>query len=517
MLPWTDPEALNPFYQGMENMNFNADRYRVVSLLGAGLAALNHPDGKRTLAHGQEQMDMALDRYVYPESGCWEESHNYCGHTMKNLTPLAKVLRENGLRNFFDDARFARMFQFWCAAHSPKDPDLDNRRVAPPIGDHGSGVGKFIDEYQAALPEFAASKDPEIQKIARQMAWLLAENEAAVPGDVKPERPDLSSRYLQGYGVAMRAFDANDRESYLVLRAEQSWGHHHMDKGSVWFWGRNVRFFGDCAWGGPPGGDYGNEYKQGPAGHSEIEFKGVTNWTLPCKYPAPWIAEDRYERDFDYACARCMYPHNPRLDLEDSSPVALRNGYDRQVMFVKPDLVVVRDNVETTCPTVWRLHSYQPDGTKVSGSRATLTSAHDVTGELEILYPAGVQLSSHDRTEDGQPFGVGKGGTGKRGAGKYDTRSVMLKWEMPRNTSATWVFGVHGASEKAPSCELLDKEGRVVRARLADGREVVVLMNVEPFRFSGEGVEFDGAVGLVIRQGGKTTVHPVRAAVLTSK
>jgi hypothetical protein len=544
MLPWTDPEALNPFYQGMENMNFNADRYNSVAAVGAALAAMNHPEGKAILAHGQEQMDMALARYVYPESGCWEESHGYCGHTMKNLAPLAKNLRAAGLRNFFDDPRFARLFEFWCLAHSPRDPAFGDRRIPPPIGDHGLGVDGFVQQFQEVLPEFAMSKSAEIQKTARHMAWLLDEKKAALPQgvEVKPERPDLGSRYLQGYGSVMRAADAQGRESYLVLRAGQSWGHHHMDKGSLWFWGRNVHFFGDAAWGAPPGGTYWNKYKQEPPGHTEIEVVGVTNWTLPCKFAAPWISDDEYTADFDYANARCLMPFNPRLDLSASTPVALRNGYDRQVLLVHPDLLVVRDNVETVCPTVWRMHSFQVDGTAVRKGGATLESPQGVIGELTFVYPPGVTLAviDHDdlnvyKDKDGQPlagprpkFGSAAGeghparqvavlGPGKGKKSEFDTRSVVLRWDMPRNTSATWVFGVHEKAEAAPAVEPLDREGRVTRVRLADGREVAILMNIEPFQFSGGGIEFDGTVGLVVRAAGKVTTHPIRARTLSAK
>ncbi len=544
MLPWTDPEALNPFYQGMENMNFNADRYRCVSEMGAGMALMKQPDGDRMLHHGEEQMSLALDRYVYPDSGCWEESHGYCAHTMRNLIPLAKTLRECGLPSTFDDLRFAHMFQFWCVAHSPRDPGFDNLRLPAAIGDHGTGgPGEFIDAFRTALPEFAASKDPAIQQIARQMLWLLGEKGGLVdppadpaakkpaglpplPAGLKPEKPDLKSRYLQGYGVTMRATDDKQRESYVVLRAEQSWGHHHQDKGSLWGWFRNVHFFGDAAWGGPPGSTYGNSYKQGPASGTQIEFRGINNWTLPCKYPAPWISDDQYTDTFSYANARCMFPFNPRLDLSQSSPAATRNGYDRQVLMVHPDLLIVRDNVESAVPTIWRMHSSQPDGTKVDGARVTMTSPQKVIGELNMLYPKGVTFSATDKKDlldgdkegVGDPFGSAPGAEpkGGHGGGKYDTRTIAIRWDMPANTSASWTFAVHDDGQAAPKSLMLDEAGRVTKTTLADGREVTVLMNIEPFKYSGEGITFEGTVGLVIRSGGKATVYPIRATVLTA-
>lgn len=622
MLPWTDPEALNPFYQGMENMNFNADRYRYTLTYGLRLAAMGHPDAKRFIEHAERSFDMALDRYVYPQSGCWEESHGYAGHTIRTVTPLVKALRTTaGYKDFTEDVRFARMMEFFVYAQSPKDADF-GRRIVPPIGDHGLSTDGPSRRFAGTVDLFTGSKQPEIQRIVRNVSWMIDEDGGSPPEGIVLEKPDLGSRWLQGYGAVLRGFrpkgqrvrlelaaalggaakpapltlllnrdgdkwspqvtgtaakfntavhtgtvaasgpDASPRlhvdmtvnadkwvkggtgsfditfdrlgtetsgsftgtfnsnevsgkvtgavaeefaESFVVVRAGQSWGHHHADKGSLWGWFRNVHFFGDASWGGPPGGTYWNPYKQGAPGHTEIEFVGINNWTLPCKYPAPWISDEHYTNGFDYVNARCLYPYNPPLALTKSSPVAFRNGYDRQVLFVHPDLLIVRDNVETMCPTVWRMHSYQPAGTTVQGNRATLKSSHDVTGELAVLCPAGVELERIDQHDLAEPS-----------PGKFGS-SAMLKWNMPPDASATWTFGVHGEKEPAPIVQLLDKDGRVTRVTLADGREVVAFLNIEPFEFVGDGLEFAGTVGLAIRQNGKVTLHAIRADGFATK
>jgi len=62
---------------------------------------------------------------------------------------------------------------------------------------------------------------------------------------------------------------------------------------------------------------------------------------------------------------------------------------------------------------------------------------------------------------------------------------------------------------------LLDEEGKVTRVVLAGGTVVTAFLNIEPFRYSGGGLEFDGTVGLVIQKDGKTRVHPIRATKLT--
>jgi hypothetical protein len=633
MLPWTHPEAINPFYQGMENMNFNADLYRYVAGKAVPLLRTGQPDGARFLDHAEKSFDMALDRYVYPQSGCWEESHGYAGHTLGVVGPLAVLLANSGRRSFLEDARLARMMEFFLYVHSPIDAEF-GRRVVPPVGDHGLSRDGPARRFGKSLKLFLGAKDPEVRRIVRQAAWMIAEDGGEAPEGITPQRPDLSSRWLQGYGTVMRAFDETPRalklvldkalirpggggeprpltllipvagdaygpevrgssptfnraahsgtlkvaraegavelhvdmtigsdkwvrggparyrirlqrdgrkaagtfagtfngaevagrvagellgsESFLVLRAGQSWGHHHEDKGSMWFWGRNVHFFGDCSWGGPPGGTYWNKYKQGPASGTQIELVGVNNWTLPCKYPAPWISDDEYNAaaGYDYANARCLYPFNPKLDVSTSTPVARRNGYDRQVLFIHPDVLVVRDNVETVCPTIWRMHSYQPQSTTVSGGRATLASPQGVVGELAMVYPDGVNLRAIDRDmlnekyfdDEGRPLPFEKL---PRFRG-----SVELRWDMPANASATWVFAVRDKGAKPPSVERLDEHGRVTRMALGGGRHAVVLMNIEPFEYRAGGIEFRGTVGLVIREAdGTMKAHPIRSTL----
>jgi hypothetical protein len=53
--------------------------------------------------------------------------------------------------------------------------------------------------------------------------------------------------------------------------------------------------------------------------------------------------------------------------------------------------------------------------------------------------------------------------------------------------------------------------------QLADGREIIAFLNTDPFEFSGDGIEFAGTVGLVIREQGKATAYPIRASALKSR
>ncbi len=526
MLPWTDPEAINPFYQGMENQNFNADLYRYVATHGVELARRNHPEAMRFIEHAEVSFDMALDTYVYPQSGCWEESHTYANHTLRTVMPLVDALAANDRRNFYDDPRFARMLEFFIYVYSPHDEQFGGR-VVPPVGDHGLSTAGPADRLGRWLDRFARSDNPEVQDIIGRVAWMVAEDDGEVPEGIEPRPVELTSRWLQGYGTVMRGFRPVDegppQETFLVLRSGQSWGHHHQDKGRMWFWGRDVHFFGGAAWGSPPGGTYWNDYKQGPAGGTQIEFVGVNNWPLPCKYPAGWISDDEYAEGYDYANARNLFPYNPELDLSRSSPVALTNGYDRQVLLVHPDVLIVRDNVETTCETVWRMHSYQPDGLEAREGGATMTSPEGVVGELVMAYPDDISFDLFDRDnkndhvhedDEGNPLPYEQRPRFGREE-PVDTRSVAMRWRMPTHTSATWVFSVRDADEAVADIERLDDDGRILRITLADGTRILSLLNRDRFTFEGEGIVFEGTVGLVIhRPGVEPELHPIRAARL---
>ncbi len=621
MLPWSHPEALNPFYQGMENMNFNADLYRFIYRDALALSALGHPAAERFREHSERSLDLALGRYVYPQSGCWEESHGYAGHTLKVVAPLVRAIANSGGRDHREDPRLARMLGFFVDVYSPVDREF-RTRVVPPIGDHGLSLASPTRRLGKHLQLFAGAEDPEVRRIAGRVAALIRTEGGPVPDGIETVPTTLPSRWLQGYGAVLRGvggeaaavdlvledllvrgenesdlmlrlrvagdgfadqaygraptyniaehaatltacertddgwrlgldyevfsdkwvrggkgsleltvtgdavayagtFKGEKRtgtgswtprptESFCVVRAGQSWGHHHADKGSLWFWGRGVHFFGDAAWGAPPGGGYWNPYKQQAPSGTQIELVGINNWTLPCKYPAPWIADSEFGREFDYALARCLYPYNPPLDCSRSTPVALNNGYDRQVLFVPPDLLIVRDTVETTCPTVWRLHSYQPEGTTVAGHRAELASPHAVSADLVMAHPEGVDLELHHTIPDALPIsGAGNKAAGKPFAGKAGA-SAMLRWLMPADTDVTWVVATRDADAGPVAVERLDPEGRVVRARLADGMVVTACLAATPFTWQDAEISFTGTVGLIITSDGETRRYPIR-------
>jgi hypothetical protein len=89
---------------------------------------------------------------------------------------------------------------------------------------------------------------------------------------------------------------------------------------------------------------------------------------------------------------------------------------------------------------------------------------------------------------------------------------MVLRWDMPPNTSATWVFSVHDKDAKPVRVERLDGAGRVTRLTTDEGQVITVLMANAPFSWNGAGIAFEGSVGLVM---GKTA-HPIRCARLTA-
>jgi hypothetical protein len=59
------------------------------------------------------------------------------------------------------------------------------------------------------------------------------------------------------------------------------------------------------------------------------------------------------------------------------------------------------------------------------------------------------------------------------------------------------------------TCDRLDPDGRVVRPRLGDGREVIDILGEESFVWQGQGIDFHGQVGCVVHQAGKPVIHRI--------
>ncbi|GDY11598.1 hypothetical protein LBMAG53_04760 [Planctomycetota bacterium] len=533
-LPWSDPEALNPFYQGMENMNFNVDRYESVLKAGEALEALGCPTAPEIFADVRREFECQLVRYVYPRSGLWEESHNYAGSALSASDKVGTAIGPRVGVDYNRDPRVLNLHRVWTTILSPKDPAFGGRRIVPPIGDHGLGVGEHVPRLTAAAKRFQATGDPAALVVAGELAWSMADRGYTVPDGVAPIAPKLPSRWIEGYGTTLRSGVGTADESYVIVRAGMSWGHHHQDKGSLWVWLNGIHFLGDAAWGGPPGEHYWNPYKQGPAGHSTLELVGVNNWPLPCKYPTPWIADDWFGAGADWTLARCRYPYNPEPDASAGTPPALVNGFDRHVLFIHPDLIVVRDAVESPCATIWHVNSLQGPRTTVTGAQATLASPQGLTGDLAILHPAGAVLDlipTHERDMDDRPgtaphlpFGsattpmwtVPKDNPGPP-APEIDTRTVNLEWKMPLGSSATWFLGARKADHPAVRGEVLDGVGRVVRLSHPDGRVVTAFLGERDFTWTGDGITFAGRTGAVVRSAAGVTVHRIRCERLDAK
>lgn len=641
LLPWSDPEAINPFYQGMENMGFYHGLADVTLKLTHDLLAMGYPEPQQFLDYAQHTVDGSLDVYVMPQSGAWWNSHTYATFQMKRLGTMGNLIETWNLLPISDDIRWAKLGHFFSRVQSPYDARL-GQRVMPPIGDHGVSDERPAGRLTVVASSIASSDNPEIQRLAGEMAWMMGDDWTQGPEGVTPVEPSHRGEWLQGYGATMRlrdterprlaimlrdavvyrlpgnakrikepidllvrlgledglqSFDArglkeedisvtsltvgddntfeavisvripdqqqvsnrsrgrfdgdytyqtdevritgtigddglsgefnviaatlpeadgqtsatpapiagtvesrwDSAETYAVLRAGQTWGHHHSDKGSMWLWSRDVGFFGDCYWGQPPGGAYGNPYKQGPASGTQLEFVGISNWPLPCLYPVPWVADTDYGDGHDYAIARSLYPFNPKIDLASgSTPTALVNGYDRQVLFIHPETLVIRDSIESSVPVRWRMHSYLPHGTSVDGANAKLVSDQGHRADVVIAYPDGISLTMQDT----------HGGVA---AGSH-TASMELVTPVPASSDMTWVVDVRNADAVDLEPEVLDEVGRVLRFARPDGRTLTTFLANAPFSWSGDGVTFSGTVGYIIDGPDGRSLHAVRGA-----
>ncbi len=553
LLPWSDPQCINPYYGGRENVNFNVEVYRYYGLLGARLAKMGHPMGAVWRDKAAKCLQLQLHHYIYPESGSWQEGVNYSNYSMGLMQDLMGPFADQGIYDGYRDERFQKLLAYFPRHLAPRDPTIKDFRSIPGIGDHGfQGPGAWSAKYLPVLPHIAQINPV----LAGQMAWLIDQNGppsqrnrqnvdwAALQDAAKSIQriaPDNSSQWIQGFGAQMRLTESDQRETYMLLRAGLASSHEHADQGSFWIWGRNHPYVGECGWGFPAGRDYGNPYKQLSAGHSRIELVGIDNWPGYGYWAEPWISAESFHDECDYAVAHCENPFHRDDDLKSAdanTPPALSNQFDRQVVFVKPikgsgdsPCFIVHDNIESNCAAIWRLHALSKTVT-ADGRIITIKSPFGGRCEVNMLSPADAAFTL-SQTVDGKmlPPGWPKDDAsdakknrneeeyafiqkGKVGAADQDLyTTTMVKMDLPSSRDVWFAMTVLDDKETAPVIHPLPGGVPGVKIDHGNGRSEIVLLNIKSFKYDDATIHFEGKAAIAWLQNGKA----VRTMLLDGK
>jgi hypothetical protein len=484
MLPVNDPESTEPLYAGMANQNFNTDRYNLVGRVGLSLR--HHLQSKVWTDHFLQQLDAQLGFYLYPESGCWEESVTYANHILSTILPTMRKFRTDLNVNLCKDQRLARMYDFFVQTLTPYNPVFKSA-IIPGCGDHGEGNG-YRENYLKAAEEFN-TVDP---KFASRLMWAYRQMGGTTESAVQPEPQDLKSVFLQGFGAVLRANDRDGNQTYLILRTGESWGHHHQDDNSLHLYAKGVPLISDAGKGAPVGPA---EWKYDAKGHSRVSLTNISTINYLGKAHRGWIKQHYFSDSVDY-----LLGYTPFLDAttarKDGNPALftpIHPGWnDRQILFVRPEYFLIRDTVHTDLyGEEFYLHMDDMKSVNQEGNCVTATSEFGPQMDVVMIQPSKVtfETGGHKAIEH---------------MNKVPSSTSYIHLSQKPNTDFLFLLYPRKTDQAKAKVEPLAKNAGVKVTH--DGATDYLFLNHEAIVFKDGDIEFRGNVGVIRLEGGKATL-----------
>ncbi|MCE5250971.1 hypothetical protein LLG96_12195 [bacterium] len=373
-------------------------------LLAVGLYGLVFPDAPGAAENTRYTVDY-FERILSLGSrpgGAWAENPRYMGGVLQELYMLAAALKNAGERDFFQDGRFKEMLGFFAEsipAPGMKGPDRPTMLAA----DDSNWW-----ENRGAILAWAAPRyhDGDPDETGRWMwCWrnldspLTPESLLFADPGIASVKPAYTS-YLPGLGyVIFRDRFAEPDETFLFATFGPEYGtsnrtmHHqpnHGDFSLIWrgypvmltrgcssyVWSRRMRdqtdfshsvvtFDGDGESIVIPEHKYG-----GPA----VEVNGGIDESLVRDYYPDGLTNFVSAHGFDYAAGEVK-----NWDVGLPAPFNVRH-----LLFLKPDVLVVWDQVRSSYPLQWNLHLPAETVTS-SGNRISLTNRDGVDMTIDFL------------------------------------------------------------------------------------------------------------------------------------
>jgi hypothetical protein len=238
--------------------DYNRDMY-TPSIYAAAMMP-DHPHAKRWAAPALAAFREDLKRAVVMPSGAGTECPAAMAAALSSLADLARTAQNAGLDDPFKWPELRAGLEFLRNLHTPPDPRLGRRNLAP-IGDAppwGDSVGML---FGVAAGGFKPS-DPKFAGICRSMYRhytgdrpgtdslheLLATDPSITPAPLA-DAP-WTSRALAGFGAVLRSRFGTEREAFAAFKCGQSQSGFHGDELAFHFYGAGMPIAIDWQCGG---------------------------------------------------------------------------------------------------------------------------------------------------------------------------------------------------------------------------------------------------------------------------
>jgi len=342
--PHQSPE---PTMAGMANQNFFTDVFNM-----PGMAAQifpSHPDAPHWRQRFTEMWRRQLDYHVYPDSGLWEESHTYFHHVLQTVLPTMERRRDDGVENDFAQPAFQRLVASALKLLTPKDACFNGKRHVVTLGDHGVESKDLYRPVYRRLAHRIAASNPGL---AAQLAWAYLEMGGPQTLAVEPQPIPWRNEYVQGLGYFFRDRDEGG-ESLLVLRAGNSWAHHHNDDGSLHFFYAGRTWITDSAFSYP---QENGIRKFRADGHSRWAPRDLFPLNHFWQFNRGWISSRRDDGPFPSAVAFTPIYMAETTYHPFYNPLRSPILHWRGIVQLAPCAFLVLDRTNVALPQMTRFH-----------------------------------------------------------------------------------------------------------------------------------------------------------------
>ena len=386
-LYWQPLEPTDDFYPD------NMSSFLLNGVACFALTFPQHPRSADLLQYVRRWCHHMLDTSYGPE-GDYMEAMGYGYAAYWPLLHIAWIFRQHEVADLFADNRFRRatralatmmVFPDYEAA-TFQDPFCPTFLTQPKRRMYSVGFGMANFGGAGAYWLYLAAEGfrPHDPRFAGELMWTwdqcgqpLTPDQAPglefLANDTIPRfKPVLKSEAFQRHGrVLLR--DATS-EVYCLFQCGPQKPQHHWDKGSF-----SLQAFGHTLSIDPGVATWTNEkdynaslnsWFKHPRSHNTLTFTGLD----PGPAVAGRLVDFRTGRHFDYACG----------ELSHSTEVPL---WRRHLVFLRPDLYLIWDQLESHVPAQFHYHPLAR-GWTLQGDQLHISGLQDVDTEMLVLAPA---------------------------------------------------------------------------------------------------------------------------------